>query len=71
MANLSRHSNADKAVVANRFLDDVFGEGVAGARRFEKDAAIGTVGNLWTAQRARPSAARPMPRSTPTILKVS
>jgi hypothetical protein len=49
MGNLSRSANADKIVVAHRFLDDVFGEGVAGARRFDEDAAIGTVGNLWTA----------------------
>jgi hypothetical protein len=49
MANLSRHSNADKTVVAHRFLDAVFGESAAGARRFDDDAASGAVGNLWTA----------------------
>jgi hypothetical protein len=49
MTNLSRHSNADKTVVAHRFLDDLFGHNAAGPPRFDEDAASGAVGNLWTA----------------------
>jgi hypothetical protein len=49
MGNLSRPVNADKTVVAHRFLDDVFGESAAGARRFDEDAASSAVENLWTA----------------------
>ena len=49
MANLSRHSDADKTAEAHRFLSDLFGEGTAGAHRSGGDPAVGAVTNLWTA----------------------
>jgi hypothetical protein len=49
MANLSRHSDADKTAEAHRFLSDLFGEGMAGAHRSGGDPAVGAVTNLWTA----------------------